>query len=103
MSIRQAGPDHGGRKGLSGRLPAALGQGQQMPRQIAAIHGREIAGLQRMQVAGIIPVEEMPMQPWQLGQGAQGRLQARDGIVETEPAEIASGQHGQQIKTEVGG
>ena len=74
-----------------------------MTRQVAAVHGRQVKRFEGMQVAGVVPVIEMAAQPGQCGQCAQGGFEAVDGIPQAEPAEVPRGEHGQQVKSEVGG
>ena len=52
------------------RLPAGIGQRDQMPGQIAAIHRGDVFRLQRPQVARVVPVEEMPAEARRLARVA---------------------------------
>ena len=74
-------------------LGAGMLHDQQIAGQIAAVDGRDIARIQRAQVAGVIPVQEMAAKALQLLQGVQRRLQPLDRFQRADPAEIARRQH----------
>ena len=46
---------------IAGELPQALGQRDQRPGEVAAVHGGDVPGRQRRQGAGVVPVQEMPL------------------------------------------
>ena len=100
--IAQARPDaHGIHR------PAHLRTGmlhhQQVAGQIAAVHGRNIARLQRAQVLGVVPIEEMAAIPLHLVQGRHGGFQPFHGLPRADPAEIARRQDHIQIHADIGG
>src|ERR1039458_1116197 len=42
------------------KLPAAVGEGQQMPSKVSAVHGGDILRIQGVKIASVIPVIEVP-------------------------------------------
>ncbi|KAF5056937.1 hypothetical protein DSECCO2_362090 [anaerobic digester metagenome] len=77
-------------------------QGQEMPGQVPAVHGGDVARRQRGQGQGVVPVVEMAFIPFQRAHGAQrlhGAVEERAGRDEPE---VAGGEVRQQRKAHVG-
>ncbi len=83
-------------------FPAGIRQRDQVPGQIAAVDRGNIAGIERSQIARIVPVEEMAAEARQLAHGRQRRLQSRDRIDRPGPTEVARARGRQQIEADIG-
>ena len=71
------------------RQPAAgVGQRDQVAGQVAAVHGRDVARLQRAQVGRVVPVVEMAAEALQPRHRGERRLQPLDRVGQPDPAEI---------------
>ena len=86
-------------------LPALAGVGErdQVAGQVAAVHGRHIARLQRAQVGRIVPIVEMPAEARHPRHGGQCRFQPLDGVQQPGPPKIMRGRGRQQIEADIGG
>ena len=69
-------------------LAARLSQGDQVPGQIAAVHGGNVDRLQRPQVPGVVPVAEVAADAVQFGHGLQRGLEPFRGVQNSDPAEV---------------
>ncbi len=58
-----------------GELAARLRQGEQVPGQVAAVHGGNVDRLQRIQVPGVVPVAEVASDSAQPGHGLERSLE----------------------------
>src|SRR5579864_489944 len=74
-----------------------------MRRQVAAVHGRDVARLQRTQVACVVPVVEMTAMLLKTPHRRDSRFQPLQGLARSYPAEVAGTNGGKQIQAEVGG
>ncbi|MCY1390256.1 hypothetical protein D9M71_50720 [compost metagenome] len=81
---------------------AGIGQHDQVSGEIATVHRRYVARVQRAQVAGVVPVEEVPLEARQLLHAGERGFQPFDGFQAAGPAEIARGDRGQQVQADVG-
>ena len=70
--------------------------------QIAAVHRRDIDRLERPEVRGAVPVEEMAFEPLQLAQCRQRRLEPLDDLGRPGPAEVAGSHTGHEIEPNIG-
>ena len=70
-------------------LLASVGQDNQVPGQIAAVDRRHIGRFEHTQIARVVPVVEMSTKTRQPGQSGQCFLDALDGVVGSDPAEVA--------------
>ena len=104
LARRGQGTQHGARViGRAGQLEAGLGGGQQVPAQIAAVHGGHIHGQQRRAALGVVPVEKVAAVALQRVQGSGRGLQAREQVLRADPAEAARAGHAEQVQADVGG
>ena len=88
------------------RRPAsrqALREREQMAGEVAAVHGRDVARLERAQLARVVPVVEVAAEALQARQRRERRLEPLHRVEEAEPAEVAGRDHRQQIEPDVGG
>ena len=76
-------------------------QGQQMAGQVAAVHRRDIHGLQRLERLRVVPVVEMPLEALQFPHAVQGGAAALDQLAHGEIAEIVGRQVGQQGQADI--
>ena len=74
-------------------LASGIGHCNEVRRQIPAVHGRDIRGLQGAQVARIVPIVKMATEALQPLHRVQGRFQAVDGIARSHPTEVARADH----------
>lgn len=82
---------------------AGIGECDQVAGEIAAVDGGDVGGVEHAQVLRIVPVEEVPLKPFEFLHGAESGFQPLDGLSEAGPAEVASGDGGKQIEPDVGG
>jgi hypothetical protein len=77
-------------RGARAMAPALTGAGQceEVASQVTAVDRRDIFRLERMQVIGSIPIQEMAAKPLQAGHGRHRRFEPANGIGEADPAEI---------------
>ncbi len=83
-------------------LAAGIAERDQMPREIAAIHGGDVFRLKRAKIACVVPIEEMAAEALQLLHCREGRFEALHRTLRSKPAEIARRDNGQQIKAHIG-
>ena len=76
-------------------LPARIRQCDEMRRKIAAVHGRDVARIQRAQIPCVVPVVEMTAIPLQAAHRRERRLQTLNGLDRPCPAEVAGADGGQ--------
>ena len=82
---------------------AGIGDRDQVPGKIAAVHRRDIVRRQHGQSGGVIPVEEMPAMAWQGLHRGQRRLQPVSGFQQSGPAKVPRRHAGQKIQPDIGG
>ena len=99
--VQQAGADVLVRR--VGPVLAGLRQRDQVPGQIAAVHGRDIARGQHRAIGRIVPVEQVAIQFFQRCDRFQRLLQAGHRLGQADPAEIPRGDAGQQIEADIRG
>ena len=90
---------------LSGVIAPALariGECDEVAGQIATVHGRDIARLERTQICCVIPVVEVTAILGHARQCGEGRFEPFDGIVQPDPAEIMRARRREKIYTEIG-
>ena len=61
--VRDAGEALRGSWRADGPLPAGVGERDQVAGQVAAVDGGDIPRIERAQIAGVVPVVEMPAEP----------------------------------------
>ena len=101
--IHEAVPEIACQRRARGRFHKPFPQRDKADGQIAAVHGRHIAGFERLQRPRIEPVHDMPpvmLDPFQCRQRVGGA--GRD-IAKARVAEIERRQRGQQLHPDVGG
>ena len=62
--------------GFCDQLAAAVGQRQQMPGEISAVHGGNVFRIQGLKIARVVPVVEMAAEQFQLADGVEAWLPA---------------------------
>jgi hypothetical protein len=87
-----------------------IGQGQQpgaqrheVPGQVAAVHGRNVARRQRLERARVVPVEEVPLVALHRAHRREGIGGALDQLARRDVAEVVRREVRQQRKSHVGG
>jgi hypothetical protein len=75
-------------EGAIHELSARLSQGDQVACQIAAVDGRDVDRIQRPEVAGVVPVEEVAAESAQLSHGRERVLEPIHGVENPDPAEV---------------
>ena len=83
-------------------LAARLSQGDQVPGQIAAVHGGNVYRLQRPQVPGVVPIAEVTADAVQCVHGLQRGLEPFRGVQNPDPTEIMGSHRTEQIETQIG-
>ena len=83
--------------------PQPRRQRDQQPRQVAAVHRRDIGRRQHGQVAGVVPVEEMAAESGHPLHRRDRGVDPRQGVVQPDPAEVMGRHHRHQVKPDVGG
>ena len=73
-----------------------------MAGEVAAVDGRDVPGVQRLQGPRVVPVIEVSLVPIEAIQRAQGIAGAQDQLSGREVAEVVGGQVRQQGETDVG-
>ena len=74
-----------------------------MRRQIAAVHGGDVARVQRAKIPRVVPVVEMTAKPLQAAHRRERRFQSLDGLQRAGPAKVAGADRRQQVQAEIGG
>ena len=85
------------------RARAGMAEDEQMTGQVPAVHGGDVPGLERAQVARVIPVVEVAPEPLEAPQRLEGRLEPSERLEAAEPAEVARGGRRQQIEPDIRG
>ena len=101
--VHQAGADLRRGLGLAGQPPQALGQGQESAREIAAVHGGDVAGGQRCQGSRVVPVEQMAFETFQSAHGRHRGLEPLDQFGSADKAEVVGGQGREEPHPDVRG
>ena len=70
--------------------------------EVTAVDGRDVSGLEHLQVPCPVPVEEMPAVPREALHGLERRFQSRHRFHRPGPAEIARGHCRKQVQAQVG-
>ena len=92
------------REDFFGRLfPQAGTEGEQVAREVAAVHAGNIERGKGPERAGLIPVQEVPAIPLEALHGGEGILRALDQAAGRKIAEIPGGQIGQERQAHVRG
>jgi hypothetical protein len=85
------------------REPAAsLRQGEEMPREIPTVDGRDVERVERAEVPRVVPVEEVIVEPAHGGHRLQGRLEPLHHVRDPDPAEVVGDHRAQEIQPHVG-
>src|SRR5205814_5839590 len=74
-----------------------------MRRQIAAVHGRDVARVEGTKIPRVVPVVEMTAKALQAAHRRERRFQSLDGLQRAGPAEVAGADRRQQVQAEIGG
>ncbi len=83
-------------------LATGAAERDQVPGEVAAIHRRHILRLEGPQIAGVVPIVEVPVEALEPGHRRERGLQAVDEAARPDPAEVAGGGDRQQIEADVG-
>ncbi len=79
-----------------------LGEGDEGPGEVAAVHGRDVPGIERRQARGVVPVVEVPLEPLQpLHRGERGVHPGEELLGLDEP-QVVGGEHRQEPHADVG-
>ena len=89
--------------GLVCQAGARTADRQQVTRQVAAVNGGHIGGLQYLQRFSLVPVVQMPVVFGHALYRAKCCLQAVNHVCSADPAKLARAGYRQQIQTNVGG
>src|ERR1700733_14695406 len=84
------------------QIAAAPGKGQQMPGDISAVDGGDVLGIQRMKIAGVVPVEQVAMELFEFSDRVKRSLDALGRLRRSHPREIASRQGRKEVEPDVG-
>ena len=80
----------------------ALRQRDERPGEVAAVHRRDVARVQRRQRGRVVPVQEMPAISFEAFERRQRAVETLDERVGREIAEVVRGQRRQQTHPDVG-
>jgi hypothetical protein len=101
--VAQSGEDRGHEEEASRKLAETRAQRQEVAREIAAVHARDVARKQRLERARVIPIIEMPAVPFEALHRGEGILGPLDQQADREIAEVAGGEVREQRQPHVGG
>src|SRR6266581_4431526 len=96
-----SGRDLGAEKGAMRELTTCLSQGDQVPGQIAAVHGGNIHGIQRPEVPGVVPVDEVATDAVQVRHGLERGFKPFRRVQNPDPAEIVGDRRAEQIEPQI--
>ena len=82
-------------------LVQPFGERHQRSDEVAAVHGRDVAGRQRSQALGVVPVEQMAFVPLEALDRRERRVDPRRELVAADEAEVVSGERRQQPHADV--
>ena len=85
------------------RARAGVAEDEQMAGEVPAVHGRHVAGLERAEVARVIPVVEVAPEALEAPHRLEGGLEPCEHVQAAEPAEVARGDRRQQIEPDIRG
>ncbi len=88
--------------GPRARSWAGDGEDAQMAGEIAAVDGREVAGLQRLERARVVPVVEVSAVALEIRYRRQGRSEPVDRVERADEAEVSRGHRREQVDAHVG-
>ena len=91
---------HGER--LVDHLATRAGEGEQVAGEVAAVDGRHVRGLERVQVPRVVPVVQVPAIPLEALDRRERRLETLDHLHRADPAEVACGHGRQEVQADVG-
>ncbi len=83
------------------QFPATVSEDQQMPGEIPAVHRGNILGIERMEIACVIPVVEMSAEQFHLSHGRQGGFKALDRFQRAQPSKISRANGGKKIEANI--
>ena len=78
------------------QLPQAVREDEEAGREIAAVHRRDVARLERLERPRVVPVEDVPLPPFEALDGAQRLLDPREEALGVQPAEVV----GREVREE---
>ena len=97
-------PRHSASHGNGGPLAGGIGDGDQVCGEVAAVHRRHVARVQRPKVPRVVPVVEVAAEALQPVHGtAKRRFQPLHRLDRADPAEIAGAGGGQEVEADVRG
>ena len=85
-----------------GQSEKSLRQRDERAGEVAAVHGRHVARVQRRERRRVVPVQEVPFVALETLEGRQRPIEALDRRRRREVAEVVSGQRRQQAHADVG-
>ena len=74
-----------------------------MPGEISAVDGGNVLGFERVKIARVVPVVEMPAEQFHLAHGRQRGFQALDRFQRAQPSEVSRANRGKKIEPDIGG
>ena len=89
-------------KRARGQFVTAALEGPEAGEQVAAVHGRDIAWMQRLEIRQVVPIEEMTFETLESAQRLEGAEVARHEVVAGDVAKIVRRHRRQHPETDVG-
>ena len=76
-------------------------QRDEMARQVPTVDGGDVEGLERTEVPGVVPVDEMTVEPAQAGHRLQSGLETVGHVQDPDPAEVMSRHRAEEVQPHV--
>jgi hypothetical protein len=86
-----------------GALAKPLGENHEARGEVSAVHGGDVAGMERRQALGLVPVQEVSLEPLDALEGRQRAVDAVRQLRRPQVAEVVRRQGGEQSEPDVGG
>ena len=99
--IANALQDLGAEERATFQPSAALGQRDQVTRQIAAVYGGNVHRVQRLQITRVVPVEKMTAHSPHGTHRLQGGLEPVDHLLDPNPTKIVGDHRAQKTEAHV--
>ena len=81
---------------------AGVGERDEMSGEVAAVDGGHIFGIERAEIARVVPIVEMAAKARHASHRRERRFQPVDGLGRADPTEIPGADDGKQIEADVG-
>ena len=95
--IGDSGPTRRGGHRRLPPFPACVGDRDEMSRQIATVDGGNIFGLERLEIACVVPIVEVTAKARHASHGRKRRFQPFDRLDRANPTEVAGADDREQI------